>query len=370
MASAVVVGAGVGVALVRVELERRGRRARREQRSVGLLAHERLADGLRRIALGQLDLAVELLEGDASPASAGTVHETRKALKRVRALLRLLRGELGERSFARESATVRDAGRRLAEARDAEVIIATLDGITKRSGTPAGRGVRRLRRELVAERDRAGRGDLAAQAARAEVLAELRALRRRVAEWSLSEHPRIELVEPGLRGVYEQGRRRLRRAARAKDSGKKGRARGKSKHAKTSEREGTRGKGVRRGDRRGRTLHEWRKRVKDLRYAAEMLDRQDSRRDRTIRRVARRADRLGELLGEEHDLAVLAERVSAADSAFRGEKRDRRMLLKAIARRRAKLRNRALRDGRRLYRRKPKRFARDVRREYARAARS
>jgi CHAD domain-containing protein len=259
----------------------------------------------------------------------------------LRALLRLLRHELGEHAFARESATLRDVARRLAGARDAEVLVDTLDTLTKRSGKPARRGVKRLRRELVAERDRAARGYFAAQAVRAEVLAELRAMRGRVARWSLPDLPGIGLLEPGLRAIYEQGRRRLRRAARAKD------ARGK--------------------DKRGRALHEWRKRVKDLRYAAEMLDRQGSGRDRAIRRLARRADRLGETLGEEHDLAVLAELVNAADAAFQGRKGDRRALLKEIARRRAKLRKRALRDGRRLYRRKPKRFVRDVRREYARA---
>jgi CHAD domain-containing protein len=343
MASVAVVGVGVALALVRVELDRRASRARREERRFGLLAHERPEDGLRRMALGQLDLAVEMLEDGAPGASsARTVHETRKALKRLRALVRLLRHELGEQTFARENATLRDAGRRLAGARDSEVTLSMLDTLTKRSGKLGRRGVKRLRRELVAERDRAVRGDLAAQAARAEVLAELRSLRERVAGWSLPELPGIELLESGLRDIYEQGRRRLRRAARAKDA--------------------------RLRDRRGRALHEWRKRVKDLRYAAEMLDREGSDRDRAIRRMARRADRLGEMLGEEHDLGVLAERVNAADHAFQGRKRDRKALLKEIARRRGKLRKRALRDGGRLYRRKPKRFARDMRREYARAA--
>ena len=52
--------------------------------------------------LGQLDLAVELLEAfPRRRPAAHTVHETRKALKRLRALLRLLRGELGEPSATR-----------------------------------------------------------------------------------------------------------------------------------------------------------------------------------------------------------------------------------------------------------------------------
>ena len=43
----------------------------------------------------QLDLAIELLRGESSVAPEAAVHETRKALKRARALMRLLEGELG-----------------------------------------------------------------------------------------------------------------------------------------------------------------------------------------------------------------------------------------------------------------------------------
>jgi hypothetical protein len=85
-------------------------------------------------------------------------------------------------------------------------------------------------------------------------------------------------------------------------------------------------------------MHMWRKRVKDLRYAAEMLDRFDPGRGRgsagrkrprrwpkrrqrraeteAIRQTARRADELGELLGDEHDLVLLAGWILAqSDSA-------------------------------------------------------
>jgi hypothetical protein len=77
---------------------------------------------------------------------------------------------------------------------------------------------------------------------------------------------------------------------------------------------------------------------------------------------------LGELLGEEHDLAVLAERVRASGDRFEGEERAREALLKLIARRRKRLRRRALRQGERLYRRTPKRFLARTRGAYARAS--
>lgn len=348
---------GVGVALARVERERRANKKRRKRaRRFGLNADEQLGVGLRRIALGQIDVAVEALRGSGacSPSPERRVHEARKALKRLRALLRLLEDELGERTYARESAVVRDAGRRLARARDAEVVLSTLDALIERhpKKLERRRGVQLLRVRLERERDGAAalalsdgeRGDC-------DGLAELLALRIRVATWQLTSDGGIE-VERALARIYGKGRKHMRRAARA--SGARA---------------------------QGRKLHEWRKRVKDLRYVAEMLERADAdRRGRGgkkkrkraraqaafVNDVARRADDLGELLGEEHDLAVLAERVRAEASASRPAgapgRGSRKALLKAITRRRKRLRKRALRDGALLYERKPKRFARRIRR--------
>jgi CHAD domain-containing protein len=356
---AATVAVGAGVALARAERERRAASERRARdRRFALLPGERVGEALRRIALAQLDVAIESLEGgDGKLSAEKRVHEARKALKRLRALLRLVRDELGERAYARESALVRRAGKRLAQARDAEVLLSTLDDLIERHPKTLGgrRGVQRLRAQLQSERDGAAELALADSATRAGVLDDLRALRVRVAGWRLADPGGIEAVEAALRRLYATGRRRMRRAERAKRAP-------------------------------GRKLHEWRKRVKDLRYAAEMLQRSDDagrRRKGTgpgrgkragklssaeagfIGRVARQADDLGELLGEEHDLAVLAERVRAEARATRASgapgRGTRKALLKLIARRRKRLRKRALRDGRRLFGRAPKGFVRRVR---------
>jgi len=336
---------GVGIALVRAELERRADRAaadgdqgrrRRPARGQGrghtqgrgrpaLEPGEPYAEGLRRVALGQLDLAAELLEAYPGGAGEQTVHEVRKALKRLRALLRLLRPALGAKRYARESAALRDCARRLAGARDAEVMAATLQALVARdperlSGSAA---VRALQAQLWAECDAARKHTIGDPDVRAAAVRELREVRARVARWELRPRgPR--LLAPGLRRLYRRGRRGLRHARREGDAG---------------------------------TLHLWRKHVKDLRYVAETLDRGGAPAKR-VRRVARRADRLGEALGEEHDLALLAQGVRARSAHFAGERATRKRLLKAIARRRRSLRKRALRDGGRLYRRAPKRFVR------------
>jgi len=265
--------------------------------------------------------------------------------------LGLLRAELGERQFAREDALLRDAGLRLAGARDAEVLVLALDALVRENPGKLGRrrGVAKLRLRLVAERDRATELTRDDAWARAQVVGELRALRGRVENWSFPPREGIASVEGGLRRIYRQGRRRRRRAARGKGAN-------------------------------GVAMHRWRKRVKDLRYAAAMLDRRDGERARQeradagrIRRLARRADELGELLGEEHDLALLAARIRAGAKGGGGPRLEggaatRKALLKVISRRRRRLRRRALRKGKRLYRRTPGEFVRRVDAAYERGS--
>jgi CHAD domain len=354
---AATVAIGVGVALARAERGRRSIRVgRKRDRQFALWPQEQLEDGLRRMALSQLDTAIELLGGENGAVPTATaVHETRKSLKRLRALFGLLEQELGTAEFARGDAVLREAGMRLAGARDAEVLVSTLDELVSDNPELARRrGVAKLRSQLVAERDIATERTRDDPWARAQVLGELRALRGRVQAWSLPHRDGIDSVQDGLSRIYRQGRRRRRRAARGK------------------------------GD-AGHEMHRWRKRVKDLRYAAAVLDRRDpespkgartdSRRGRNhgrsrrradaghIRRLARRADELGELLGEEHDLALLAARLRggaepSAERRLRVGAGSRKKLLKLIARRRRRLRRKALAKGKRLYRHTPGGFVR------------
>jgi CHAD domain-containing protein len=103
-------------------------------------------------------------------------------------------------------------------------------------------------------------------------------------------------------------------------------------------------------------MHQWRKQVKHLRYAAEIL---------AFGGLARRADELAEVLGEERDLALLAKRIRIASRVERGGEGGRKRLLKVIARRRRKLRRRALNLGGRVYRRRPRVFIKRIGRRYA-----
>jgi CHAD domain-containing protein len=320
VAALAMVGAGVVAAVL----------ARR--RATGAVSDKQPPPGrpsskLMRKTLKQLDTAIALLEGRGSEPPAQTVHEARKALKRARALVRLQREALGGKRFRRTNAALRDAARALAGARDAEVIVEALDLLIERhpgplAGSPATAAVRAA---AVAERERSRMDTRQGAPARAAIVVQLQETRRA-----------LELWEPSLRG--DASRRDARDERKTTRSG-----------LERIYREGRRrGRGARRAD-TSEALHQWRKRVKDLRYVAEALK---------LPGVAHQADRLGETIGEEHDLALLREHVRRNRRCFRGEQATRRALQKLIRARRRRLRRRAWRLGERLYSRKPRRFVR------------
>lgn len=353
LAATLVASAAVGVGVV---IARAGsaRRKPPRRRRLGLQGDELLAPGLRRMALEQAGLAIEHLRED-RPDSERAVHEARKAIKRIRTIVRLLDGELGAQTCAREQAALRRAAEGLSSARDAEVRLATLDGLCRREGNRLAKrkGVVRLRARLAEQRDMATASTWTAVALD-PVIAELEAFRSRASAWPLHHRRGIGTVAAGLERVYRQGRRRGRRAARRKGG-------------------------------RMVVMHQWRKRVKDLRYAAEAIQRLESAdpalaaggrsarkaagaEAKWLARLAKRAEQLGEMLGEEHDLAVLEEWVQAEGRQTGLGAGSRRALLKAISRRRAKLRRRALRGAGELYKRSPKMFLKRVARAHRRLA--
>lgn len=110
-------------------------------------------------------------------------------------------------------------------------------------------------------------------------------------------------------------------------------------------------------------MHDWRKRVKSLYYALDMLG---GKRAKGARKSTRRADRLGDLLGEEHDLWMLSVYVEEHPDVFGGDSRARDELLDLIGVRRRRLRKQALKLGARLYKRSPARFTQRLRTAFSR----
>jgi CHAD domain-containing protein len=246
---------------------------------------------------------------------AHLVHEARKTIKRMRAMARLLRRETGEPEFQRINSSLREAGKRLSGARDAEVRIATFADLRSRHPDELAIG----QADALLSRLEHGRTAAHDPDPELEVLADVAEMRRDLLRWNLLEHDPDALVA-GLRSIYRDGRSRYRRVKRSR--------------ARDPQR-----------------MHDWRKRVKSLYYALDMLG---GKQTTATAKLTRRADRLGETLGEEHDLWMLA---SFLERERRLDEGTRKLLLELIEQRREQLRKRALRLGARLYARKPARFA-------------
>jgi CHAD domain-containing protein len=294
--------------------------------SYRLRRDEEAADGVRRVARGQLDLAAEQLETGTSPRGDldGAVHETRKAFKRLRALVRVSRDALGDEAYRRENTIFRDAGRRLSSARDAAVMVETLDDLRERYDDELDdRAFAGLRQALASEAAAASRALSRDRTTVDEVQGTLEAAGRRLGGWPLPDDGGLAMLEPGFERIYRRGRRALKAARKDTDT---------------------------------ESLHELRKRAKDLWHAAQVLRPAAPKR---MKKLARRAHALSDVVGEDHDLAVL-----------RGAARERQetlgpgelaLLEGLVARRRRRLQRKALAKGRRIYARKPAKLAKLVR---------
>ena len=229
---------------------------------------------LRQGFVGELRRLLRLVTSAAGTSAAQrdeTVHEVRKSLKRLRALLRLVRHALGPEEYRRENAALRDAARPLAEVRDAKVFVGTIEALAGRR-SPRGPVARQL--APVADRLTARHRELAERVLGTEraleaVAATLAAVGARAERWTLPEGHGWKLLKPGFERAYRRGQRALTRARREV----------------TSE-----------------ALHEWRKEAKYFLYQLQIIEPAWTGPERLL---ARRLDRLADLLGEDHDLAVV-----------------------------------------------------------------
>lgn len=96
---------------------------------------EKFDSGFRRIVREQVKQAEAELSAASAPASA--IHETRKAIKRLRALLKTAAPTLGAKAARKHDRVFRDIARALSSRRDDDVIEATVASLESRYGAEA-----------------------------------------------------------------------------------------------------------------------------------------------------------------------------------------------------------------------------------------
>jgi CHAD domain-containing protein len=269
------------------------------------------------MALEQIDKAVEHLAEPENRDEA--IHEARKCFKKVRALLRLVRDELGEDVYQTENHCFRQAGRILSEVRSSQVLIDTLDALLepydKLLVVPAFHSVRQA---LVAQHESTVQQVLEDHDAVGSVIDILGDARQRVSTWSIGQTD-FDAFRPGLQRVYKRGRKAMV-AAYAEPS--------------------------------AAAFHEWRKRVKYLWYHLRVLR---MLWPGMLSPLASELHRLADLLGDEHDQAELKQTLQTLPALdYRAE--SVRLLFSLIWQERNALQVCAHELGRRIYAETPSDF--------------
>ncbi len=222
------------------------------------------------------------------PEQAVSVHSTRKALKRLRAILRLVRDTISHDCYHTDNQVLKLIGAELGTVRDSWVMSEVLNRLL-----PHDPGSKEAVDTLVERLQDRYRTESAAllenKAQMASIQEQLGNARDRSRRWSIlageADTPlphSFDSIAPGLQRVYKRGRRGMRIVADSPTD---------------------------------TLLHVWRKRAKYLRHQIEALNVLDSER---LLGYEQQLEQLTDLLGDDHDLAVLLTRLSSDPSLIEG----------------------------------------------------
>jgi len=284
-----------------------------------LKPNETVPGGLKRIVRKEIDKAIAALTADEGVDRSEAVHDARRAFKKVRAVLKLVRKELGKRCYERENVRFRDAGRPLTEVRDAQVLVEILDKLAERFSSEVSQPSFEEVRQTLAEHERATAVRVFDQEnAPRHVIAMLKRARRRVQDWPL-QHAGWNALAEGLQSTYGRGRKAFAAAS----------------VEPTVE-----------------NFHEYRKRVKDLWHQLQIIH---PMQPLLLGEEASQTHNLADLLGDEHDLAVLSQFLTEAPAKF-GDPSAVAALLALVVRRRTELQQAAKMLGKKVHRERPRDF--------------
>jgi CHAD domain-containing protein len=236
-----------------------------------------IQDGFRRIALDQIDTAVA--EIDNRRLGAGeTVHQIRKRCKKLRGLIRLVQPVFDD--YKAENAAFRDAAHALSFIRDAAVMITTYDKLLAAYKQQVERATfAQIRRHLSLRQNQISRrrGEIDERLAR--VRSTMIQARKRARHWQLTDAG-FDALAGGLTKNYKRAEKALAAAQQNPVPA---------------------------------AFHEWRKHIKYHGYHTRLLT---PVWPSAMKMHRKDADRLGDLLGDHHDLEVSRQTLAKDPDAF------------------------------------------------------
>lgn len=246
------------------------------------------------------------------------IHNARKEFKKIRAICRLVREEIGKDTYKAANYFFRDTGRKLSDARDASAMLETLYKLEhKLTGNKQQALLKKIKNHYGAKKAAFTRIQINQQQLLPEVLEDLKEAEQYFNHWSF-QNQNFSVFHPSLERAYKSCRKGLKNAY------KKG----------TPE-----------------AFHQWRKQVKYLRYQIMMLA---PVWPRPMAVLQEELHQLTDFLGDDHDLTVLQEYIETMDISSDSIEKN---LLKQIATMKHEYQKQAKPLGHKLFALKPSLFS-------------
>jgi CHAD domain-containing protein len=286
-----------------------------------------VSEALRRAALGELDVAHSALT--ATPDRHTGVHSARKCFKRLRSLLLLARPGMPEPVFSNLSARVAAIAKGLAAARDAQALLDAIDKLEKNTEPGPGQGPIQSMRGWLKKRRQVAEQNLE-QSTGSEAKRQLLELRPAFA--GLAVYPDdFSPLTRGLERCYRATRKDFKAAFKVDEADE---------------------------------LHEWRKGVQHHWRQMQLLT---PCWPSELSARAEAARSLSQLLGDDHDVAMLIHLASTPTMTF-STPEETSAFMKRCRKRHKALRKEAKAKGDRLFVEKPGPFAERIRAYWSTAA--
>ncbi len=282
---------------------------------------ESVSRGVQRLAVKSLKTARREL-GRQTPPGDEAIHEARKSVKKVRAIVDAIEAG-GGRASANSRKRLRRVSRVLSPLRDADAMLTTLAELRRRNPRLfTEQTFTRLRRELSTKK-REAMDAVERQGRWKHVERDLRVLRASAKRWRVGHHG-FAALESALRSTHRKGWRALNRAEQSQDAA---------------------------------DFHEWRKKMKALWYQLRLLEGGGG----VIKQHIAALHRAEAWLGDEHNVVVFCGELSKNASICAGPF-DLQRLTAAADRYQCELRRKALATARPIYRRKSRAYVRAIER--------
>lgn len=218
------------------------------------------------------------------------IHDIRKRLKKLRALSRLVRDELGEENYKSINIYFRDLGREISEFRDLTAHLETIELLNQRYGKYIYVNFfKTFEKQIEAERNEMEETLKSRNFFSDHLVEKLKKAQEELIHWPV-ESNKIDIILPSLQRVYKRGVKALKEAYKNP----------------TPE-----------------NFHEWRKRVKYLWYQTLLL--QEIWPD-FFDTLEAEIHQLADYLGDDHDLMVLKDKIARDDFSLKDKNKEELML--------------------------------------------